>query len=390
MKCDIEPNPALIGSGIRFPLYVLSIVISLARPFYPNSKGFYLVNAALAVSGIALLSVGLRLVSRDELDLFHGVCLSLLLAISRPTARGSYGKGSWLTDLRFTPDGMWSLPLGLGVIGLLSGLAPLSSYALFDAVYGHPDAFGPRRDCNSQVVISMLGARVPVASPAFPWLVSIVFAAVFLSAAAMWYRYLGLVETPETVLGRVLEKLHTRVFNLPSEIDDSRLLAWFNEIQQLNWANVIPYRNIASPLGRLYLVITLEHTIWINNIDPDQRHFLLDVSWLQFVVLVITLLTLVGLVDRSPAEDDVDDGSVNLCVHLIQMTNPEPSRTATLRNFHLFDSRIVSSFLDIRTPSAGDSNYLKQILSSQHQKKSPNPSSRLPWPLGRLCFSRKP
>jgi hypothetical protein len=250
-------------------------------------------------------------------------------------------------------------------------MVPWLNYILVDTVFGHPDTFGLDPTCNHRVRLSLLGAHIPVAVPATPYAVSILLLAVILAMLAIEARQFVLAD--EVPLANVLEELNVRQELLdkadpdPPPWDDTlirnRVLGSYNRSLQNNFIDVTLYRCIASVLGRVSLIATLEHTLVLNKSEggEDPHHGL---QLLQLVIVLSAACILFrGLVysrlreeedGNAESEDDDDNDHVDLVLWLFQTAHQPGTWRATLADSMSFDMQIISRYFNMRGASSAN------------------------------------
>ncbi|KAM5350076.1 hypothetical protein ACJ41O_006581 [Fusarium nematophilum] len=197
MDCTIDPNHDLVGIGTRIPIYILSLVVPLARLAFPGSLGFDIINAILGVVWIILFVTSIVATYLDSLDLFHAVCVAFLLSIA------------WPGNPRPYDDDEFSGPKNFHAL-LNNVFSPLLYYIFLDMVFGNLDTFGPNQACNPRVRISLFGASISAAAPSIPWVISILLAATMLTALANSCRAMGVAPQLEGMVASLLEAVDPR------------------------------------------------------------------------------------------------------------------------------------------------------------------------------------
>ena len=370
---DNHRPPLLTLSQIRLSLYSLSIAVAVMRHRLPNKRSFNTMNVSLAVAGLILLGSGLRQAFHNTLRLSDAVGLTLLLAVVRPSWRGPWGRKFWLSSLRFpkTPESSSTrVRSGFFDAGIFCGMVPWLNYILVDTVFGHPDTFGPDPTCNRRVRLSLFGAHTPVAVPATPYAVSILLLGVMLAMLAIEARQCGLAD--EVPLAKVLEELNVRQELLDKADPDSppwndtrirnRVLGSYNKSLQNSWIDVTLYRCIASVLGRVSLIATLEHTLVLNKSEGEKEpHHGLHLLQLV-VVLSAACILFRGLAYRwlreedgnAESEDDDDGDHVDLVLWFFLTAHQPGTWRATLADSMSFDTQIISTYFNMRGASSAN------------------------------------
>ena len=254
-------------------------------------------------------------------------------------------------------------------------MVPWLNYILVDTVFGHIDTFGPDPTCNHRVWLSLLGAHIPVAVPATPYAVSALLLAVILAILAIEARQFGLADG--VPLANMLEELNVRQKLLDKVDPDSppwddththnRVLGSYNKSLQHNWIDVTLYRCIASVLGRVSLIATLEHTLLLNKGEggEDAQHGL---QLLQLVVVLSAACILFrGLAysrlrekengnaeSKDDDDDDDDDDHVDLVLWLFLTAHQPGTWRATLADSISFDTQIIFKYFNMRGASSAN------------------------------------
>ncbi|RSM00949.1 hypothetical protein CDV31_011589 [Fusarium ambrosium] len=343
------------------------------RHRFPNIRSFNIMNVSLAVAGLLLLGGGLWQTFHHSLHLSDAVSLILLLAVVRPSWRGAWGRNFWASDLRFSQTGDRSP--GLFNSGIFCGLAPWLNYILIDNVYGHPDVFGPHPTCNDRVRLSLLGAGVPVALPVTPYAVSLLILAIALATLATEARHFGLAD--EVRLASVLQDLNVRQMLLRDENpwdSRTRVLDSYNKSLQNNWVDVTHYRCTVSVLGRLYLIATLEHTLFLNRnekggvLGPGLK-LLQPVTILSIACILLQGLACSWFMQEKDDDDDYDT-HLDLFQWLLSTANQPGTVLGSLANSISFDRQILSTYFNMRGASStrGIHPGLNQMLVRSRQE----------------------
>ncbi|KAJ3539672.1 hypothetical protein NM208_g5340 [Fusarium decemcellulare] len=234
---------------------------------------------------------------------------------------------------------------GLCDVGIFCGLAPKLNYVLIDNVHGHPDVFGPHPTFHDHVRLSLLGAHFSVALPVTPYAVSIPILAVVLA----------MIATEQLNVRQ--ELLSSEDSRPPPRADRTHVLDSYNESLQNNWVDVTHYRCTVSVLDRLYLIATLEHTLFWNRSEKGQ---VLDhgLQLLQPVVILSIACILRGLAyswfmqeeERDAMNDD--DTHLELFQRLLQPSNKPGTVRASLAKSISFDTQILSVYFNVRGASS--------------------------------------
>ncbi|RSL88351.1 hypothetical protein CEP52_015238 [Fusarium oligoseptatum] len=154
----------------------------------------------------------------------------------------------------------------------------------------------------------------------------------------------------------------------------TRVLDSYNKSLQNNWVDVTHYRCTVSVLGRLYLIATLEHTLFLNR---NEKGGVLGpgLKLLQPVtILSIACILLQGLACswfmQEKDDDDDDDTHLDLFQWLLSTANQPGTVLGSLANSISFDRQILSTYFNMRGASStrGIHPGLNQMLVRSRQE----------------------
>ncbi|KAI9743097.1 MAG: hypothetical protein M1818_003392 [Claussenomyces sp. TS43310] len=221
IDCTIQPNPDIIGIGIRISTYILSLAGPLASTLALSQELLDALEGSLGLTGLALFLTTVVSAAQKNLDLFHAICLFHLIALVGVSIR-SFGQKK-NEDMSVERRAVSLVFYFIVAIGFL-----VFSIYLF-ATAPH---FGSDSQCNDQVKFVMFGVDI--------------------QATNIVFRGIALFTMGLSMLGTILAIL----FYFKS----------FNEYTPLEGINL--YRVIGAIVGRSYIIAMLELIINRNNLGP--------------------------------------------------------------------------------------------------------------------------
>ncbi|KAJ5827242.1 hypothetical protein N7447_004005 [Penicillium robsamsonii] len=284
--CVIEANPDVSGVGIRVSIYTLclggSVVSYLLRVFAPGkdqeefSRG---VSSALGLQGLALLCTAIYQTVRDDLTLFHAICVVHLLAI---LGMDMVSKG------RYAGLGPWRLYFfaALQILALAAFLS-LNVYVWVTAPH-----FGSQPQCNKDTVYVVFGVSIKATSPVFRYIILGTLGAVVAGYALIFTCMLpclcGYVRYrrrhPEA--GNRIEGQKRGWVNWFMEVNHPVYQERVEPPERLHGQALLTYtlNKVAYCSFCIYLIVSLEQTISRNDLDPEEK------GWTFGQVIAIFLL----------------------------------------------------------------------------------------------------
>jgi hypothetical protein len=142
-QCIIDPNPDIIGVGVRTSLYTLTLAGPLLSHLLHSTEFTRSINASLGLQGLALFLAALISTANNTIALFHALCLFHMLA---------------LAGITISPKGRY--PLGRArywAFTTLYVLVIVGSLAFFIYVFAAAERFGEQKECNSRTVYVLFG-----------------------------------------------------------------------------------------------------------------------------------------------------------------------------------------------------------------------------------------
>ncbi|KAJ5160325.1 uncharacterized protein N7482_007329 [Penicillium canariense] len=269
--CVIEANPDVTGTGIRASIYALclggTLVSYFLRVFSPGedeeefARG---VSSALGMQGLALLCTAIYQTFRNELTLFHAICVVHLLAL---LGLNLISKG------RYAGFGPWRLWF-FAIIQILS----LGAFVAFNVyLWVTAPHFGSQPTCNSDTVYVVFGVSIKATSPVFRYIIlgtlgataagfTLVFTCMLPCMCGAWI--VSRRHSPGSDSGRKRDciKWFVQVSKKPEGQDN-------NPQQELSGQALLNFTlNKVAYCGLcIYLIVSLEQTIQRNTLSPEEK-----------------------------------------------------------------------------------------------------------------------
>ncbi|AEO63818.1 uncharacterized protein THITE_123336 [Thermothielavioides terrestris NRRL 8126] len=154
--CLIDPNPDVVGVGIRVSLYVLALANHLCAYTFHSAELTTAIESSLGVTGLAIFLTTVIITARGEFDLFHALCVFHLLGIVGLAARpvGRYPAGV----VRRVVFSAFYVLVSVGTL----------VYLIY--VFATAPTFGGSAECNGSVVYVFFGVDIQATSPVLRWL----------------------------------------------------------------------------------------------------------------------------------------------------------------------------------------------------------------------------
>jgi hypothetical protein len=254
----------------------------LLRVFYPGedqeefSRG---VSSALGMQGLALLCTAIYQTFRDDLTLFHAICVIHLLAI---LGMHLVSKG------RYTGLG----PLRLYFFASIQILA-LAAFLAFNVyVWVTAPTFGSQPKCNEDTVYVFFGVSIKATSPVFRYIILGTLGTVVAGYAIAFMCMLPCLcwffmhRRRNPGMGNRVEGLARGWIPWFVEINPPVYLDRVEPPGRLHGQALLKYtlNKVAYCSFCIYLIVSLEQTIRRNDLDPEES------GWTFGQVIAIFLL----------------------------------------------------------------------------------------------------
>ncbi|KAK4171725.1 hypothetical protein QBC36DRAFT_339411 [Triangularia setosa] len=255
-QCLIDPNPDVVGVGIRVSLYVLALSYHIFTYVFNSAELSGAIESSLGVTGLALFLTAVITTARQSLGLFHALCIFHLLGIVGLSAqpRGRYPTGV-VRKVVF---------MAFYVVVMTGSLA----YLIF--VFATAPTFGDQAECNDSTVYVLFGVNIPATSAGLRWTL-VAGLAVLLLGFGLWLLFVSCVAV-DAMFGR---KVPVDVFGP----QDQSL-----EGNGGKRKRPPPYQLVSYLAGTIYLAVMLELIIQRNALAPGLE------EWSFGQVLAVTML----------------------------------------------------------------------------------------------------
>ncbi|KAJ5098818.1 hypothetical protein N7532_005819 [Penicillium argentinense] len=287
-QCVIEPNPDVTGTGIRASIYTLclggTVVSYLLRVLHPGedeaefSRG---VSAALGMQGLALLCTAIYQTFRNDMTLFHAICVIHLLAL---LGLDLISKG------RYAGFGPWRLWF-FAIIRIVA----LGAFIAFNAfLWVTAPHFGSQPECNLDTVYVVFGVSIKAVSPVFRYIILgtlgvvagtfvLVYSCLMPCLCVKWVRQRRHMKKVG-LAGQKRSRVRWFVSSSSAENTDDGPPQRLSGQALLNFTiNKAAYCSVC-----IYLIVSLEQTIQRNTLDSEEE------GWTFGQVIAIFLLLGVG------------------------------------------------------------------------------------------------
>ncbi|KAK4203935.1 hypothetical protein QBC40DRAFT_273628 [Triangularia verruculosa] len=251
--CLIDPNPDVVGVGIRVSLYVLALSYHIFSYVFNSAELSSAIESSLGVTGLALFLTAVITTARQSLGLFHALCVFHLLGIVGLSAqpRGRYPTGV-VRKVVF---------MAFYVVVMAGSLA----YLIY--VFATAPAFGEQTECNDKTVYVLFGVNIPATSAGLRWTL-VAGLGILLLGFAMWLLFVTCVAV-DALFGR---KVPGDVFGAQDEHPGNPR------------KRQPPYQLLSYLAGTIYLAVMLELMIQRNALAPGLE------EWSFGQVLAMTML----------------------------------------------------------------------------------------------------
>ncbi|KAJ5152069.1 hypothetical protein N7492_010364 [Penicillium capsulatum] len=284
-QCVIEANPDVSGTGIRASIYalclggtVVSYLLRIISPGEDEAEFARGVSSALGMQGLALLCTAIYQTFRNELTLFHAICVVHLLALLGMDliSKGRYaGFGPWR---------LWFFSL-INILALAAFIA-FNVHLWIRAPY-----FGSQPSCNPDTVYVVFGVSIKATSPMFRYIILgtlassaagfiLVFTCMLPCMCGMWIcqrRHPD--EVTQTRRKRDCCKWNVQAYNDAETQPSSRTERLAGQALLNFTLNKLAYCGFC-----IYLIVSLEQTISRNTLDPEEK------AWTFGQIIAIFLL----------------------------------------------------------------------------------------------------
>ncbi|GAB1317982.1 Sphingoid long-chain base transporter RSB1 [Madurella fahalii] len=164
--CLLDPDPDVVGVGIRVSLYVLALSGHIFPYIFDSAELSDAIESSLGVTGLAIFLTTLITTARQSLSLFQALCIFHLIGIVGISARprGRYASGL-VRKYVFTTFYV---------------LVTAGSLAYLIYVFATAPTFGSNPECNDSTVYVLFGVDIPATSPVLCWMLVAVLATLLL------------------------------------------------------------------------------------------------------------------------------------------------------------------------------------------------------------------
>ncbi|KAL2069259.1 hypothetical protein VTL71DRAFT_15597 [Oculimacula yallundae] len=274
-ECIIEANSDVTGTGIRASIYTLCLasgILSTIIKHYttPRAHADFTrsLDSALQLQGLALLFTAIYQTFRQQLTLFHAICVLHILSLLGfgLTSKGEYGSKGRIRR----------------IVLLISQYFIAGAFLAFAAyIWSTAPTFGSQPECNASTKYVIFGVSILATEPVFRYVIlglmiaTVVGVAVAMSCAGTIYACFCGVRRSE------------RGIRSDDIASATHALSRLNFKQGKASAAMLQQEIIAVALRtgvNLYAIITLEQTIGRNTVGKEEK------SWSFGQVLAIFML----------------------------------------------------------------------------------------------------
>ncbi|RYP14040.1 hypothetical protein DL767_010437 [Monosporascus sp. MG133] len=155
-QCVIDPNPDIIGVGVRVSLYVLSLAGPVLSNIIGSAEFTKAIDSSLGLNGLALFLTAVISTANGTIALFHAICIFHMLALAGITInpKGRYPIG----QIRF-----WAF-----TAFYLVAMAGSLSYFIY--VFATAPTFGNQPECNSHTLYVLFGYNISATNVVMRWI----------------------------------------------------------------------------------------------------------------------------------------------------------------------------------------------------------------------------
>ncbi|OQE32839.1 hypothetical protein PENFLA_c001G05571 [Penicillium flavigenum] len=169
--CLIDPNPDIIGIGIRISIYVLSLASPLISFFLHSTELSGSIESSLGATGLALLLTTVIQTALGGIALFHALCVLHLLG---------------LVGISIRPKGQYpATVVRTTTLLVLYVVAVSGSLIYFIYVFANAPHFGNQPECNYETKYVLFGVDIQATNAVIRWIFVAIFAMLALGLV-MW------------------------------------------------------------------------------------------------------------------------------------------------------------------------------------------------------------
>ncbi|GIC84196.1 uncharacterized protein Aud_000010 [Aspergillus udagawae] len=160
--CQIDPNPDIIGIGIRISIYILSLASPLISFFLQSAELSGSIESSLGVTGLALFLTTVIQSALGCIALFHALCVLHLLG---------------LVGIAFRPKGHYPATVARTTTFLVLYVVAVSgSLIYFIYVFANAPHFGNKPECNQDTKYVLFGVDIQAINIVIRWIFVAMFA----------------------------------------------------------------------------------------------------------------------------------------------------------------------------------------------------------------------
>ncbi|KAK1749335.1 hypothetical protein QBC47DRAFT_418992 [Echria macrotheca] len=169
VPCVIEANPDVTGTGIRISIYTLSLatgVLTTVMSQITSAKNYAefsrTLNSAMQLQGLALLCTAIYMTFRQQLTLFHAICVLHLLSL--------LGFGL-VAQKKYESTTLSGVAWRRGVLGAARFLVAGAFVALTAYIWLTAPHFGSQAECNATTVYVVFGVSIRATGDVFRYVI---------------------------------------------------------------------------------------------------------------------------------------------------------------------------------------------------------------------------
>ncbi|KAL2149768.1 hypothetical protein VTH82DRAFT_8420 [Thermothelomyces myriococcoides] len=144
-----DPNPDIIGVGIRASIYILALSSHVCGFFNSLVKLSEAIDSSILVTAFAFVLTTAIITANESMDLFHALCLYWLISILVASSIRPMRLISAYKDAR----------QAVQLVFFLLTLTGLMAYTTYR--HATEPTFGNRAECNSHIIIACFGRGRP-------------------------------------------------------------------------------------------------------------------------------------------------------------------------------------------------------------------------------------
>ncbi|KFY47860.1 hypothetical protein V496_10407 [Pseudogymnoascus sp. VKM F-4515 (FW-2607)] len=288
--CQIQANPDVSGIGIRASIYALSLgdhIFSFVIQNFAHKRDSEEFNrsvkSSLSIQGLALLCTAIYQTFRNQITLFHTICVLHLLALLGVNliSRGKYSRNNRIRS---------RIEAAFKVLIFII----FTSFNVY--IWATAPHFGSQPECNRSTIYVVFGVSIKATSPIFRWIILGTFTLVL--AGLVIYVILGI---PYLIAMYYRSKhVRRRTYNYDSEDSEDGMLHGDKRVSR-------PIHLAGNTAFSIYTIISLEQTISRNNLSSDERKWTFGQAIALFLLLG-PVIEIVNLVISSIDRDSNDSG----------------------------------------------------------------------------------